>query len=58
MCIRDSHVTGAYAAASGGCEYPVYRLMPPAYPEESFTREQMERAIAEERALFLSLIHI
>ena len=47
-----NRVTGAYAAASGGCEYPVYRLMPPAYPEESFTREQMERAIAEERALF------
>lgn len=47
-----NEVTRRYAAASGGREYPVYRLMPPAYPEESFTREALERAAGEERALF------
>lgn len=45
-------VTRAYAAASGAAEYPVYRLMPPAYSEEIFTREQMELAITEDLALF------
>ena len=44
--------TRAYAKASGGEEYPVLRLMPPVYPEETFTREQMERAICEDKALF------
>ena len=45
-------VTRRYAAASGGTEYPVLRLMPPVYPEETFTREQMETVIREEKALF------
>ena len=45
-------VTGAYAAASNLEEYPVYRLLPPVYPEESFTREAMEQAISREKALF------
>ena len=45
-------VTRAYAAASNGAEYPVYRLMPPVYAEETFTRQQMEKAIAEDKALF------
>lgn len=40
------------AAASGGKEFPVLRLMPPAYAEETFTREEMERAITEDHALF------
>lgn len=44
--------TRRYAAQSGGTEYPVYRLMPPCYAEETFTREEMIRAIREERALF------
>ena len=44
--------THDYAAASGGAEFPVYRLMPPAYAEESFTREEMRKAIREDRALF------
>ena len=47
-----NQVTRRYARASGGAEYPVYRLMPPAYGEETFTREQMERAIDEDHALF------
>ena len=42
----------SYAAASGGKEYPVLRLMPPAYPEESYTKEQMERLITEHHAMF------
>ena len=45
-------VTRAFAAASGGAEFPVYRLMPPVYAEESFTREAMEKAIREDKALF------
>lgn len=45
-------VTRAYAKASGGAEYPVYRLMPPAYAEETFTREAFEKAITEDKALF------
>lgn len=45
-------VTRAYAAASGGEEYPVYRLMPPVYAEETFSREAMEQAIQKEKALF------
>ena len=45
-------VTRRFAAASGGAEYPVLRLMPPAYGEETFTRTEMERLIAEEHALF------
>ena len=44
--------TRRYAAQSGGKEYPVYRLMPPCYAEETFTREQMLRAIGDEHALF------
>lgn len=45
-------VTRAYAAASQGTEFPVYRLMPPVYGEETFSREQMEKAITEDHALF------
>ena len=33
-------------------EYPVYRLMPPAYAEETFTEEEMIRVIEQEKALF------
>ena len=33
-------------------EYPVYRLMPPAYAEETFTKDEMIRAIEQEKALF------
>lgn len=44
--------TLAYASASSGEEYPVLRLMPPVYPEETFTREEMERLICEQKALF------
>lgn len=44
--------TRAFAAASGGAETPVYRLLPPVFPENSFTREQMETAIRQEGALF------
>lgn len=33
-------------------EYPVYRLMPPAYAEESFTQEKMLLSIEQEKALF------
>ena len=43
--------TGRYAAASPD-EYPVYRLMPPAYPEETFTPEKMAEVIEREKALF------
>ena len=43
--------TRSYAAAGEG-EYPVYRLMPPCYCEETFTREEMARAIEQEKALF------
>jgi len=45
-------VTRAYAAASNGAEYPVYRLMPPVYAEETFSREQLLSAIEKEKALF------
>lgn len=45
-------LTRKYAAASGGTEYPVLRLMPPVYPEETFTRDEMLKAIVEEKALF------
>ncbi len=41
-----------YAGASDGREYPVLRLMPPVYPEETFTRDGMERAITGQKALF------
>lgn len=44
--------TLAYARASAGTEYPVVRLMPPVYAEESYTRSQMEKLIAEDKALF------
>lgn len=45
-------VTRRYAAESGGAEFPVLRLMPPAYTEESFTKEAMIQAIEQEHALF------
>ena len=45
-------ITRRYAAMSGGTEYPVLHLMPPAYDEESFSRKEMERLICEEKALF------
>lgn len=44
--------TLAYARASAGTEYPVVRLMPPVYAEESYTRSQLEKLIAEDKALF------
>ena len=44
--------TRRYAAQSRGAEYPVYRLMPPCYAEETFTREEMIRAIRDEHSLF------
>ena len=43
--------TGKYAAA-GEAEFPVYRLMPPAYSEETFTKEAMAEAIEKDKALF------
>lgn len=45
-------ITSRYAKESGGTEYPVYRLLPPIYEQESFTRQQMEDAITKEKALF------
>ena len=44
-------LTRSFAAKSPD-EYPVYRLMPPAYAEETFTKEEMIRAIEEDKALF------
>jgi len=44
--------TRAFAAASGGAEIPVYQLLPPIFPANSFTRQQMEDAIRQEGALF------
>ena len=43
--------TRAFTAGSAD-EYPVYRLMPPAYAEETFTKDEMLRAIEQEKALF------
>ncbi len=45
-------LTRKYARESAGKEYPVLRLMPPAYAEESFTRDEMVKAITEDKALF------
>ncbi len=44
--------TRAYAAASGGSEIPVYTLLPPVFPANSFTQEQLHAAIRDEGALF------
>jgi len=44
--------TRAYAAASGGTETPVYTLLPPVFPVNSFTLDQMDAAIRDEGALF------
>ena len=44
--------TLAYARQSQGTEYPVVRLMPPVYAEETFTKEQMLKLIEEDKALF------
>ena len=52
-CTADANAqTLQYAARSGGAEYPVLRLMPPCYPEETFTRERMETVIERDHALF------
>ena len=45
-------ITPRYSAASEGKEFPVLRLMPPAYMEESLSKEEMIRAIEQEHALF------
>jgi predicted TIM-barrel fold metal-dependent hydrolase len=44
--------TLAYAKASAGKEFPVIRLMPPVYEEETYTRDQMLKLIEEDHALF------
>ena len=44
--------TLTYARASGGSEYPVIRLMPPVYAEETFTKDEMLKLISEDKALF------
>ena len=48
----DANARTRAFAAEDPDEYPVYRLMPPAYAEETFTKEEMARAIEEEKALF------
>lgn len=45
-------VTLKYAAQSGGKEYPVIRLMPPVYPEETYTKDEMIKLIDNDKALF------
>ena len=45
-------VTLKYAGELGGKEYPVIRLMPPVYPEETYSREEMIKLIDDDRALF------
>jgi len=45
-------VTLRYARESAGTEYPVIRLMPPVYPEETYTRDEMIRLIDNDKALF------
>lgn len=45
-------VTLGHCRASGGSEYPVLKLMPPCYPDESYTRDEMEKLIKEDHALF------
>lgn len=49
---ESNEITCRLAAQSGGTEYPVLRLLPPAYPDEALTRTQMEQAITQYRALF------
>ena len=45
-------VTLNYAKQSDGKEYPVIRLMPPVYPDETYTRDAMIKLIEEDKALF------
>ncbi|MDO4938456.1 MAG: hypothetical protein Q4E54_00640 [Lachnospiraceae bacterium] len=45
-------VTLKYAKESGGKEYPVIRLMPPVYPEETYTKDEMIKLIENDKALF------
>ena len=45
-------VTLNYAKQSEGKEYPVIRLMPPVYPDETYTRDAMIKLIEEDKALF------
>lgn len=45
-------VTLKYAAQSDGKEYPVIRLMPPVYPEETYTKDEMKKLIDNDKALF------
>ena len=45
-------VTLKYAAQSDGKEYPVIRLMPPVYPEETYTKDEMIKLIDNDKALF------
>ncbi len=45
-------ITLNYARQSCGKEYPVIRLMPPVYPDETYTRDAMIKLIEEDKALF------
>ena len=45
-------VTLKYAAQSDGKEYPVIRLKPPVYPEETYTKDEMIKLIDNDKALF------
>ena len=45
-------VTLRYAEESGGKEYPVIKLMPPVYPEETYTKDEMIKLIENDKALF------
>lgn len=45
-------VTLKYARESQGKEFPVIRLMPPVYPEETFTKDEMIKLIDNDKALF------
>ena len=51
----SNDLTRSFAAASGGAEVPVYRLLPPIFAENSFTRDQLYAAIRDENALFRAL---
>ena len=49
--VRESNeITLALCRQNGGV--PVLRLLPPAFPLESYTKEEMERLITQERAVF------
>jgi len=45
-------VTLNYARQSQGKEYPVIKLMPPVYPEETYTKDEMIRLIDNDKTLF------